>query len=659
MYDVADLVDIRLHRHGGVDHQHHRGAEGVGVGAEHTGGRFGGSSTPGVDGRYVKQLHRLAVFIEALLGVEDRQQVKLVLRDRAGRRLKRQHLLIVFAVLLRLGQGGFRGSGIRQQFFHLRGLAQEHHRRTARALGELEHQALLPVADLSGRQPAIAAPIGGGTDTHPRAAIDVFALVNVEHGKRRQRLVGRTTGVMGQLGAGLAEHPLKQGLFAGHQQRPLAAIHIRHGRFYRGRWRRRGRRCFRNYGGGRCRRRIAAAQPPVTGTANRQRHRHRDCSQRQHRPSALFGHGVVLRRCHHWLAHRLWLRLFSRNLDGHRRHTRQIKTQRNRQRPHQRRFRRVRRQLIQGPQQRRRIRETLGRVLGQQLTQHILITAVVHRQLRQRLGQVSQRGGECIGAGVGQLADKDFIEHHAQRVQVGAAIDLLAARLLRAHVARRAHGKSGLGELGTVVQRLGDTEVRQHRGAVGAEQNIRRFDVAVHQPLGMRIAQGRGDLADQGHALLRRQPGSDTLFERAVGQVLHGHVIQLTDIADVMDGHRVRVGQARQGLALAQETLAKTRISRQRRRHHLQRHLALQRALGRQVHAGHGAFADLAFDVITRNHDVHGETFTTMAVMLSGAPRLSPRCTRLRTISSGASWLRTSRISWSSTVLFRPSLHSR
>ena len=31
----------------------------------------------------------------------------------------------------------------------------------------------------------------------------------------------------------------------------------------------------------------------------------------------------------------------------------------------------------------------------------------------------------------------------------------------------------------------------------------------------------------------------------------------------------------------------------------------------------------------------------------------------LRTISSGASWLSTSRISWSSTVLLRPSLHSR
>ena len=284
---------------------------------------------------------------------------------------------------------------------------------------------------------------------------------------------------------------------------------------------------------------------------------------------------------------------------------------------------------------------------------------MVHRQFRQGFGQVRQRRGKRIGAVIRQLADEDFIQHHAQRVEVGAAIDLLAPRLLRAHVARRAHGKPGLGELGAIVQRLGNPEVRQHCRAIGAKQNVRRLDVAVHQPLGMGIAQGRGNLADQRHALLRGQPSSDALLERAVGQVFHGHVIQLTDVADVMDGHRVRVRQARQGLALAQEAFAETRVGCQRCRHHLQRHLALQRALGRQVHAGHGAFANLAFDVITRDDDVHDETFTTRVVMLSGAPRFRPKCTRLRTISSGASWLSTSRISWSSTVLLRPSLHSK
>ncbi len=85
----------------------------------------------------------------------------------------------------------------------------------------------------------------------------------------------------------------------------------------------------------------------------------------------------------------------------------------------------------------------------------------------------------------------------------------------------------------------------------------------------MGVTQGRGDLADQREALLRCEAGGDALLERAVGQVFHGHVIQLTDIADVMDGHRVRVRQPRQGLALAQEALAETRVRRQRCSHHL------------------------------------------------------------------------------------------
>ena len=191
MHHVANLVDVGLHRHGGVHHQHHGRAERVGMGAERRAGRFGRGSAAWVDGGHVEQLHRLAVVVEAFFGVENRQQVELVLRHRAGGGFQGQDLLVVFAVVLRLGQGAFCGGGVGQQFFHLTGLAQEHHGSPAGALGELEHQALFPVADLGGRQPTVTATIGSGADAHPRAAVDVFALVHVEHGKRRQRFTRR------------------------------------------------------------------------------------------------------------------------------------------------------------------------------------------------------------------------------------------------------------------------------------------------------------------------------------------------------------------------------------------------------------------------------------------------------------------------------------
>jgi len=649
MNHVTDLVDIRLHRHGGIHYQHHRSAEGIGIGVDHRRGGLGHGAAAGVDGSDIEQLHRLTVFVEALFGVKDRQQVKLVLRHGAGRRFQGKNLPVVFAVFLRFGQRALGGGRVGEQLFHFPRLPQEHHRRTARALGELEHQALFPVADLRGRQPTVAAPIGGGADAYPRLTLNVFALVHVKHRERRQRLASRAACLIRKLRARLAEDALEQGFLARHQQRTLTAIRLNHCRC-RCCW----GCCCGDYGGRWFGRFIIATQPPIGSAANRQGNRHSHRCQRQHRPPTLL---AVLRRRHHRLAH--WLGFGCRDFDGLRRDTRQVKTHRDRQWSHQRGFRRIRRQLVQRQQQRRCIREPLGRILGQQLTQHALITTVVHRQFWQRFGQVRQRGGERIGAAIRQLADENFIEHHAQRIQVGAPVNLLAPRLFRAHVARRTNGETGLSELGAIVQGLGDAKVREHRRTVSAEQDVRRLDVPVYQSLSVGIPQRRSDLADQCHALFRRHTRGDTLLERTVGQELHGHVIQLTDIADVMDGHRMRVRQARQGLALAQEALAEARVGGQCRRHHLQCHLALQRALGRQVHAGHGAFADLAFDVVARNHNVHADTFTTMAVMLSGAPRLSPRCTRLRTISSGASWLSTSRISWSSTVLFKPSLHSR
>ncbi|MNS80588.1 hypothetical protein D3C72_1142750 [compost metagenome] len=247
---------------------------------------------------------------------------------------------------------------------------------------------------------------------------------------------------------------------------------------------------------------------------------------------------------------------------------------------------------------------------------------------------MGQCGRQRIGATVGQLADKDLVQHHPKRIQVGAAVDVHAPRLLRAHVARGADGEASLGELGAVIQRLGDAKVREHRRAVGAEQDVGRFHVAVHQPLAVGITQRLGDLPHVQQALLGCKPGGDALLEGAAGQVLHGHVVQLADVADVMDGGDVRVRQPRQGAPFAQEALAEGRVGGKARGHHLQRHLALQRALGGQVDAGHGALANLAVDVESGNLHVRGAlhfAFTTTAVMLSGAPRVSPRCTRLRT----------------------------
>ncbi|MND61301.1 hypothetical protein D3C80_525560 [compost metagenome] len=225
VHHLAHLIDIGLHRYRRIHHQHHGGTERV-AGGRHTGGLglAAARAAARVDGGDIEQLQRLAVFVEALARLEDRHQVELVLRHGAGAGFQGHHLRYCVRSVLRLEQFGAGRRGIAEQAFQLIGLAQEHHRCAPRAFGELEYQALLPVANLGGRQPAVAATITGGADLKPGAAVEVLTLVDVEHGKRRQGIAGRGARLADDLGAGLAQHALEQGFLAGHQQRAIVVI---------------------------------------------------------------------------------------------------------------------------------------------------------------------------------------------------------------------------------------------------------------------------------------------------------------------------------------------------------------------------------------------------------------------------------------------------
>ncbi len=101
-----------------------------------------------------------------------------------------------------------------------------------------------------------------------------------------------------------------------------------------------------------------------------------------------------------------------------------------------------------------------------------------------RLDQRRQR--RITGALVkGAVAGQHFIEDHAQRVDVGATVHLLdvgrvasgqSAEMFGRHVGDGA-AKHGLGLV--AVELLRKIEVKQHRLAVAADQDVRRFDVPV------------------------------------------------------------------------------------------------------------------------------------------------------------------------------------
>ena len=121
----------------------------------------------------------------------------------------------------------------------------------------------------------------------------------------------------------------------------------------------------------------------------------------------------------------------------------------------------------------------------------------------------------------GGCAGEQLVEKDAQRVDVGACVDIEAAdlRLVRAHVLRRADEVVELGEqcfLGEPrTRRLGDAEVdhlRDRLGVVQRDEHVRWLDVTVDDALLVRVLDGVADLHEQVQPLPHRELGLVTVL---------------------------------------------------------------------------------------------------------------------------------------------------
>ena len=115
------------------------------------------------------------------------------------------------------------------------------------------------------------------------------------------------------------------------------------------------------------------------------------------------------------------------------------------------------------------------------------------------------------------FAREQFVEQHAERIDVAARVNVQPAHLglLGTHVGRRADELPEGGEHGFVreplIRRgLGNTEVN-HLGhgqtVVPRDENVRRLDVAVNDSFLMRVLDGLADLDKQREALFHRKAG--------------------------------------------------------------------------------------------------------------------------------------------------------
>jgi hypothetical protein len=133
-----------------------------------------------------------------------------------------------------------------------------------------------------------------------------------------------------------------------------------------------------------------------------------------------------------------------------------------------------------------------------------------------------------------------------------------------------------------------------------AEHDVGRLQVAVHHAVVVGELQRAGDLHDDRDRLGQRQPVAHPLGQQAAVQVLHRDVVDVVVLDDVVDADDVRVRQPRHRPPLVEEALLGVGVG-QAAAHDLDRDLAVERTLHRQIDGRHAARTELADEVVARN----------------------------------------------------------
>ena len=226
--------------------------------------------------------------------------------------------------------------------------------------------------------------------------------------------------------------------------------------------------------------------------------------------------------------------------------------------------------------------------------------------------------GHHIRSREGLLASGHFIQHHAERKNIAADIQILGARLLRRHIDRRPRNHPHLGE-GFLQRRVGrrahaaffrelrQSEVENFYLPVRHKKNVCRLDVAMHNPLGMRRRQRVGDLHGNLEQFIHfhRLPDgmvTDPLFQALALKLLHHDERMAVVVVNVVNRADVRMVELRRGPSLARKAVERAFVLDQVIGNKLQRDMAPQAHVFRLVDHSHPAAAQFP------NHAVVGHS---------------------------------------------------
>jgi len=154
---------------------------------------------------------------------------------------------------------------------------------------------------------------------------------------------------------------------------------------------------------------------------------------------------------------------------------------------------------------------------------------------------VLEHDGDGRGGFEQRVAGEALVGHHSERINIGAAIERLAARLLGAHVIGRAHNGRAR-ELGGGFKGFGDAKVGQEGLTAMIEENVARFDVAVDDVERVSVIERVGDGGEEARHFGKGQSAArHSIGERAAGHQRHDNVRHLVGRAEIVQRQDGRV----------------------------------------------------------------------------------------------------------------------
>ena len=221
---------------------------------------------------------------------------------------------------------------------------------------------------------------------------------------------------------------------------------------------------------------------------------------------------------------------------------------------------------------------------------------------RHRRVDVRRRLGGRRVVLVGPVAAQQLVGDDGECVEVTRGAGALSPRLLWREVARGPEDRPG--ERHRVeARRAGDSEVGDMEVVAVVQEQVRRLDVAMDDPVPVRGVERLGGLPEPAERSLRRlRPFSpEPVLKRAAAEVLHHDERPPAPVADVEDRDRARLArQPRRCEPLALEAFRDRRVGRIAVGEHLHDHLAPEGLVGRQIDVAHRTVADPARRAVTR-----------------------------------------------------------